>query len=297
MNILHVSYECYPFAKVGGMADVVGALPKYQNELGSTASVAMPRFARDWERFGDWEEVFHGSFYLDWEFIGYRVLKGGSEFDVYAFDIPGKFDRPQIYSYQDDVQRSMAFQRAVLHWLLYDPLAPKYDVLHCHDHHSGLIPFMMAHCYEFAPLSGTASMFTIHNGAYQGQFSWDLIKLFPEFPEIKGGLIEWGRIINPLAAAIKCSWHFNTVSQGYLDELFNYAQGLEFLIRSESSKASGIINGIDADVWDPKTDPFFTCAAQAKCRCVQTQEQGRPVHPSGSRPGAAAVCIHRSSGL
>ena len=257
MKILHVSYECYPFAKVGGMADVVGALPKYQNELGADASVVMPRFARDWDKFGEWTEVFHGSFYLDWEFIGYRVLKGGKDFPVYTIEIPGKFDRSEIYSYRDDVQRSMAFQRAVLHWLLYDALSPEFEVLHCHDHHSGLIPFMLGHCYEFAPLAGIATMFTIHNGAYQGAFSWDLVKLFPEFPADRGGLIEWGHAINSLAAAIKTSWHFNTVSEGYLHELMDSAQGLEYLIRTESGKSSGIINGIDADVWDPRNDGFL----------------------------------------
>lgn len=257
MHVLHASFECYPYAKVGGMADVVGALPKYQQELGADASVIMPRYARDWDQFGDWEEIFHGSFYLDWELINYRIIKGGNDFPVYTIDIPGKFDRPNIYSYGDDLRRIIAFQRAVIHWLRYDALRPEIDVVHCHDHHTGLIPFMLAYCYEFVPLRSMATIFTIHNGAYQGMFSWDDMRLLPEFDPMRGGLIEWGNTINPLAAAIKCSWHFTAVSNGYLEEMFHFAHGLEGLIRGEGRKASGIINGIDTTVWDPATDPFL----------------------------------------
>ena len=257
MNILHVSFECYPFAKVGGMADVVGALPKYQNELDSQASVVMPRFGLDWEKYGQPVHIFHGSFRMDWEEIHYDVVRYDHDFPVYAIAIPGKFDRPGIYSYHDDVGRSLAFQRAVLHWLRYDALVQRFDVIHCHDHHTGLIPFMLGYCMEFEPLRGTPTVFTIHNGAYQGAFSWDMYKLLPGFYSEYGGLIEWNNAINPLASAIKCAWHFNTVSNGYLQEMFGFAHGLEGLMQAEGHKASGILNGIDADVWDPRSDPFL----------------------------------------
>ncbi|RLD17806.1 MAG: glycogen synthase, partial [Bacteroidetes bacterium] len=257
MKILHISYECYPFAKVGGMADVVGALPKYQNELGAEAAVAMPRYGMDWDRHGEWTEVFHGSFYMDWENIHYTVYRGGPDFDVFSFDIPGKFDRPQIYSYDDDLSRSIAFQRSVIHWLRYDVMAPAFKILHCHDHHTGLIPFMVANCLEFESMQGTPTVFTIHNAAYQGAFSRDSMNLLPEFPADRAGLIEWGRVANPLASALKCAWHFTTVSEGYLRELFDDGHGLESLIRTEGAKASGILNGIDADVWNPANDPYL----------------------------------------
>ncbi len=257
MNILHAAFECYPYAKVGGMADVVGALPKYQNELGANASVVMPRYGRDWSAHGDWEEVFYGSFYLDWEYINYKVFKGGKDFTVYTIDIPGKFDRYDLYSFGDDVQRSVVFQRAILHWLLYDALRPEVDVIHCHDHHTGLLPFMIGNCFEFTPIRHIPTVFTIHNGAYQGAFSWSLQSLLPQFAPEAGGLIEWSNAINPVAAAIKCAWKFTAVSNGYLNELYNSAQGLEALIRAEWHKAVGIINGIDADVWDPASDPLL----------------------------------------
>ncbi|MDX1479176.1 MAG: glycogen/starch synthase [Saprospiraceae bacterium] len=257
--MLHISYECYPFAKVGGMADVVGALPKYQTALDARASVVMPHFNRDWDQYGTLESVFEGGFHLDWEYIRFVVLRHPEVegFELYSVGIPGKFDRPEIYSYRDDVQRSVAFQRAVLTWLSAMDAATRPQVLHCHDHHTGLIPFMAAHAYEFAELNRIATCFTIHNAAYQGAFSWDLLRLLPAFHGDRSGLLDWNDAINPLASAIKCAWHFNTVSRGYLDELFHSGHGLEGLIRSEAGKASGILNGIDTAVWDPASDPLL----------------------------------------
>lgn len=258
MHILHVSYECYPFAKVGGMADVVGALPKYLIAIGAEASVVMPHYGRDWSIYGEDEVIFEGRLHMDWEEIHYSIVRRSdvAPFPLYTVAIPGKFDRPQIYSYGDDPQRSIAFQRSVLHWLLHgDHLKP--DIIHCHDHHTGLIPFMVSHTLEFEALSATPTFFTIHNAAYQGQFSWDLVKLLPRFYADKSGLLDWNHTINPLASAIKCCWHYNTVSEGYLHELFAHAHGLEGLLRSEAGKASGILNGIDAAVWNPRADPLI----------------------------------------
>ncbi|MDX1406852.1 MAG: glycogen/starch synthase, partial [Saprospiraceae bacterium] len=165
MHVLHVSYECYPFAKVGGMADVVGALPKYQNQLGATASVVMPHFDRDWGQYGAMEAVYEGGFHLDWEYIRFVVLKhtGVEGFELYSVGIPGKFDRPQVYSYHDDVQRSVAFQRAVLTWVAMMDAGQRPQILHCHDHHTGLIPFLTAHAFEFAAINHLPTCFTIHN--------------------------------------------------------------------------------------------------------------------------------------
>src|SRR5690606_5611424 len=86
MRILHASFECYPYAKVGGMADVVGALPKYLNTLGVEAGVVIPRYHREWDALG-LEPVFQGAFHLDWEYVQFTVHKsseGTSPFPVYA---------------------------------------------------------------------------------------------------------------------------------------------------------------------------------------------------------------------
>lgn len=264
MHILHASFECYPYAKVGGMADVVGALPKYLNQLGVEASVVIPRYRKDWDSLG-LKAVFRGGFHLDWEYVSFTVLRSADDvsgFRVYAIDIPGKFDRPDVYGYEDEISRSVSFQRALLTWLRDGDT--KVDVLHCHDHHVGLVPFMAKYCMEFSPLRGLPTVFTVHNGAYQGAFPWSLSKLLPAFPAELGGLMEWGGAINALASAIKCCWKYTTVSEGYLYELMHDGHGLGSLYGTEWSKAVGILNGIDTEVWNPKTDPMIEVKMRGK---------------------------------
>ncbi len=264
MRILHAAFECYPYAKVGGMADVVGALPKYLNKLGADASVVMPRYDRNWAAL-KLQPVFQGSFNLDWEYVPFTVEKSTAEdlpFTIYTINIPGKFDRYGIYGFWDDVGRSVAFQRAVLTWVRDSGL--QVDIMHCHDHHTGLIPFFLRFCQEFAPLSAIPTVFTIHNGAYQGAFSWDLARLLPAYPASARGMLEWGGAINALASAIKCSWKYTTVSEGYLLELMRDGHGLGWLYSSEWGKSTGILNGIDTDIWDPKADPFIEVHLRGK---------------------------------
>ena len=116
---------------------------------------------------------------------------------------------------------------------------------------------MIENCPEFSFLKGVKTIGTIHNGEYQGQMKWEMSSYFPWFYWEQWGLLDWDGFINPLAAMIKCCHAFNAVSEGYLHELFQSFRGLEGLVRHEHAKAYGIINGIDADVWDPETDAFL----------------------------------------
>jgi len=117
MEILHVSAECYPMAKAGGLADVVGALPKYQNQLGHVAKVVMPMHRTKFLYSNEWEVVHKGyfsmgSFNFDFTIIKEKTNKLG--FDLYCVDINGLLDREKIYSYDDDAERFTAFQIAVM---------------------------------------------------------------------------------------------------------------------------------------------------------------------------------------
>src|SRR5690606_34738013 len=98
---------------------------------------------------------------------------------------------------------------------------------------------------------------TVHNGQYQGWMGWNKAGLMPPFDSHSGGLLDWNGLINPLAALIKCCWAYNTVSKGYLEELFKEANGLESLFFAERDKGYGIVNGIDNATWDPATDPYL----------------------------------------
>lgn len=237
---------------------MVGSLPKYQAELGHTAKVVMPMYRTRFLYNNEWELVHEGGQHLAGHFFKYAVIKEKTNklgFDLYLVDINGLLDREKIYGYDDDTQRFIGFQIAVCDWL--GKWAHKPDVIHCHDHHTGLIPFFIKHAYEFVQLAGIPTVFTIHNAQYQGQFGWDQYYLLPPYDTYKWGLLDWDHAINPLAAAVKCAWKVTTVSPSYLDELRHSANGVENLMQYEQGKSIGILNGIDADVWDPVKDNYL----------------------------------------
>ncbi len=259
MEILHVSAECYPMAKAGGLADVVGALPKYQNQLGHIAKVVMPMHRTKFLYDNEWEVSHKGSFPMDERHIEFTIIKEVTNklgFDLYCVDISGMLDRESIYSYEDDSERFLAFQIAVLEWV--SRWEHKLDVIHVHDHHTALIPFMLQQCYVYQHLSSTRTVLTIHNAQYQGWMGWHNAALLPSWNTWQWGLLDWDKVINPLAAGIKCADVVTTVSPNYMKELQYDANGLESLISSESFKCKGILNGIDFDVWNPKTDSYLT---------------------------------------
>lgn len=265
MEIIHLSAECYPVAKAGGLGDVVGALPKYQNRLGHVAKVVMPMYRTKYLYSHEWELVHEGGAYLGSNWFRYAVIKEKSNelgFDLYLIDINGLLDRESVYGYDDDNERFIAFQIAFINWMsswLHQP-----DVVHCHDHHTALVPFMLKFCYEYNHLAAIRTVLTIHNGQYQGWMGWDKKDLLPAFDTWKSGLLDWSDTINPLASGVKCADRVTTVSPSYMEELRYAANGLEALFEFEKGKCVGILNGIDNDVWDPAKDPMLTTNFTAK---------------------------------
>ncbi len=258
MEIVHISAECYPMAKAGGLGDVVGALPKYQCQAGHIAKVVMPMYRTKFLYANEWVVDFKGSANLgDWffEYTIIREKKNSLGFDLYLVDINGLLDREKIYGYDDDIERFTAFQIAVVNWLSSWEHRP--DVVHCHDHQSALVPFMMKHCFNYRHLSRIPTVFTIHNGQYQGWMDWSKSTLIPAWDEWKRGLLEWAGKINPMASAIRCADKVTTVSQSYMEELFWDANGLEKLFEYERGKCSGILNGIDNEIWNSETDTYI----------------------------------------
>ncbi len=255
MEIIHVSAECYPVAKAGGLGDVVGALPKNLTDLGHVAKVIMPMYRTKFLYNNDWELVHEGGQKLGHHWFHYSVIKEKTNklgFDLYLVDINGLLDREKIYGYDDDNERFVSFQIAVCDWL--NRWQHKPDIIHCHDHHTGLIPFMVKYCFEFNSLAKIPTVFTIHNAQYQGWMGWDKGHYLPPYDSWKWGLLDWNNTINPLASAVKCAWKVTTVSPSYLEELRHAANGLENLLQYEQGKSIGIINGIDTDVWNPEKD-------------------------------------------
>jgi len=258
MKVIHLSAECFPFAKVGGLADVVGALPKYQSALGIEAQVIMPLYDNDFEPNEKLLTVGSGKVSLGKANYSYQVKTTSHKrhgLEILLIDIPELLFKPFVYS-SDDTERFLAFQITGLDHISNQDKLP--DVIHCHDHHTGLVPFLMSYCPQFASLKTTPSILTIHNAQYQGWISYDHIDLLPSFDRKYIGLLDWNKSINSLAAAIKCAWHVTTVSMTYLEELKVAANGLELLLKEEHKKCSGILNGIDTKLWDPETDMLLT---------------------------------------
>jgi starch synthase len=258
MEIFHISAECYPMVKVGGLADVVGALPKYQATAGNLVRVVVPCYDTKFKKENNFECVHWGNVKLGNFDFPFSVLKETSDklgYELYLIEIKELFDRPNVYGYEDDIERFFSFQIATLDWLLARKTIP--DVINCHDHHTGLIPFLLKYAYKFEALKNVKTVITIHNGLYQGWFGFDKLHYLPEFDLIHVGFLEWGSSLNSLAVGVKCAHAVTTVSPSYLNEINYSANGLESLFNSVRSKSKGILNGIDIEVWDPSKDKMI----------------------------------------
>ncbi len=260
-KVIHIATECYPAAKAGGLGDVVGALPKYQNQNGFSAEVIIPQYNLPWISEQTKEKVYSSSISVDNETIHFSINKVIDQtlgYALYFADIKGKFDRPSIYlhsdgkGFADEVERNISFQRSVLQWLSVEKYSP--DVIHCHDHMTGLIPFMTQYSPDYHKLKDKPIIFTIHNGQYHGAFDWKHKNQLPNYDLKHNGLLDWDNQIHSLASAIKCAWHVNTVSPNYMQEIIENSDTLQSLYHQEKEKCSGILNGIDDQIWNPATD-------------------------------------------
>ncbi len=259
MEIFHIAAECYPVTKVGGLGDVVGALPKYQNKVEGHVKVVKPRYNTKFIDENEFENVFSGFVKLGNFNFPFQIQKESTNFlgfELYLVQIPELFDRKDVYGYEDDIERFLSFQIATLDWI--NSLSEIPDVIHCHDHHTGLIPFMMQYAHRFEKLKNIKSVITIHNAIYQGQFGFDKLYYLPEFDLSKITVLDWDNRINSLATAIKCASAVSTVSPNFLNEINNFGYGLESLFNMVRHKSKGILNGIDAEVWNPIKDKMIS---------------------------------------
>ena len=258
MEIFHISAECYPMAKVGGLADVVGALPKYQKNAGHQVRVVVPCYDTKFRNENEFECVHQGNISLGSFDFPFRVLKEATDklgYELYLVEINELFNRPNVYGYEDDIERFLSFQIATLDWIVSRNTVP--DIINCHDHHTGLIPFLVKYAYKYEILRTVRTVITIHNGLYQGWFGFDKLHYLPEFDLMHVGFLEWNNSINSLAVGVKCAHAVTTVSPSYLNEINISANGLEGLFRSVRDKSKGILNGIDIEVWDPAKDQMI----------------------------------------
>lgn len=267
LRILFATPEAVPFAKTGGLADVAGALPKFLHTLGCEVILVMPyyrmvkRSGFPLQYLGEEIEVPLGD-----ETLRAEVYQGylDKNIPVYFIGRDEFFDREYLYStpkgdYFDNAERFVFFTRAVLHLARHIQFSP--DVIHHHEWQTGLIPAYLKSIYGNDPLFGhTATVFTIHNIAYQGLFKKEKLSLTGLPPEMYNpeGIEFWERI-NLMKAGIVYSDVINTVSQKYSEEIQNteYGYGLEGILRKRRNDLYGILNGVDYQDWDPSHDPHL----------------------------------------
>lgn len=266
VEILFLTSEAVPFAKTGGLADVCGSLPTKLADRGHRVAVLLPAFA-DVHRSGmpvSFTDISF-AFPIGGKLMGGRLLTSvlpDSDVPVYFIDQPRYFDRPRLYGddagdYRDNCERFAFFSRACLHAIT--RLGWSTDIVHCNDWQTGLVPAYMALGFESHPwMANAASVMTIHNLAYQGQF-WapDLPLTGLGWEHFHPSGLEFYGHLNLLKAGIVYADSVSTVSPRYAQEIQTpeHGCGLEGVLRERSDSLVGIINGIDPMIWDPATDP------------------------------------------
>ncbi|GIO31195.1 MULTISPECIES: glycogen synthase GlgA [Paenibacillus] len=288
MNVLFAAAEAVPFMKIGGLADVIGALPQALAKNGINVSVVLPKYRGIPEPFR--EEMEHVSeIYVP---VGWRSQYCGIEtlsrdgITYYFVDNEYYFGRDAVYGYMDDGERFAFLNRAVLELLKAIDFQP--DVIHCHDWHTALIPVLLDAHYRHDPLySGIRTVFTIHNLLYQGIYPYEvlgeLLELDDRYFTIDG--LEYYGKVNFMKGGIVYADHVTTVSPTYAREIQTayFGYGLEGLLFALGPKLSGIVNGIDTKSYNPATDPhiavqYRSSLAKKKENKIRLQEElGLPV--------------------
>jgi len=261
MNIVFAASECVPFAKTGGLADVVGALPQALAKLGHTVSVYLPKYKQT--KLPDARVLLRSiTVPFDDQYRFCSVLDGGKRSGVqfYFIDYPPFFERDALYGtpagdYPDNAERFALYCRAVLEA---SKVLGVPDVFHCHDWQSALVPVLLRTSYQDDPVfRNTRTVFTIHNIGYQGLFAPDTLPLLmlPWDLFTIDQMEFWGKA-NFLKGALVFSDHITTVSRKYAQEIqtSEYGFGLEGVLKSRAGSLSGILNGVDYKEWDPAHD-------------------------------------------
>ncbi len=262
LAVLMVGSEALPFSKTGGLADVLGALPLALGKLGHRVTLVTPLY-RGVQVRGT-EATLHVPG-LGGAISATRVVEQPLAENVKAVlvDLPELYDRESIYGsggdYSDNPRRFAFLCKAALEYAL--GADQPFDVLHGHDWQAGLAPVYLRTRYAAEPkLRGMASVFTIHNLAYQGIFPAEWrgpLELGPELMSIDT-LEYWGKI-SFLKGGVVFSDRITTVSPTYAEEIQTeeYGAGFEGILAARSKDLRGILNGIDTDGWNPRTDPYL----------------------------------------
>ena len=259
-SVLFVAAEGLPYIKTGGLADVIGSLPKILNEKGMDARVVLPLYKRIAEKYrGEFTKLKTIPIHVGVIDTVATIYQSQWENVTYYFiEHAGYFERDGLYGYPDDGERFAFYQKAVLEMLWAIDFFP--DIIHCHDWHTGMIAAM---CHIQYPddqrYQQIKHMYTIHNLAFQGNFPADVLTdcLGIDRRYFDDGSMRFHNGISFMKTGIIFSDKITTVSPSYSQEILTaqYGEQMDEVLRFRQSDLYGIVNGIDTKMWDPMTDP------------------------------------------
>lgn len=292
MQIVFASAECAPFVKTGGLGDVAGSLPAALVRAGAEVIVMVPKYATIKDEYKAQMEHF-SDFYvsLGWrnEYCGLEKLEHDGV--TYMFvDNERYFARDYPYGFFDDGERFAFFSKAITESLQHLPEGFECDILHCNDWQTALAPVFLREFYQGLPLyDRVKTVFSIHNVAFQGQFSDTVMEDIlgvAHIPAAASQLRCDACSINYMLGALRYADAITTVSPTYANEIQTpeFGEGLDGVLRERSYALQGILNGIDVAAFDPATDKRIAAnytvddrSGKAVCKAKLQEELGLEV--------------------
>ena len=286
-KILFAGAEAMPFAATGGLGDVLGSLPAALAKSEDTdVRVVLPLYAAvtdAWRQKMTLEKVFYVKLAWREQYCGiYSLSHNGVTY--YFLDNEYYFKRQALYGFGDDAERYAFYSMAVMEMMAQIGYYP--DVLHAHDWQAAMTVVYLNCLYRQRPGYGDIrTVFTIHNIEYQGQYDFAILGDVFALGENEHTLMEYGGCINLMKAAIECADRVSTVSPRYAEEIrtAEYAHGLEHCLNRHADKLCGILNGIDYEYYNPKTDKVIAAnfslrsmKGKAECKRALQVETGLP---------------------
>ncbi len=276
-KILFAGAEAMPFAATGGLGDVLGSLPAALAKTGECdVRVILPLYAAvkdEWRSQMTEEKIFYVK--LSWRqlYCGvYSLRHNGVTY--YFLDNEYYFNRPQLYGFYDDGERYAFYCMAVMETMVHLGFYP--DILHAHDWQAALTVVYLNCLYrQRKGFEKIRTVFTIHNIEYQGKYDFSILGDVFALGENEHTLMEYSGCINLMKAAIECADRVSTVSPKYAEEIqtAEYAHGLEHCLCRHTGKLSGILNGIDYDYYNPKTDKAIAANFSLRSMAGKTEDK------------------------
>jgi starch synthase len=294
LKVLFVTSECAPFAKTGGLGEVIGALPKALRRHGLDVRVIMPLYAgMPWQHFEPLEGILSVPMWFGTAHARVRLGRlPHSAVPVYFVEHHRYFDRPHLYgapseAYPDNLERFAFLSRGALE--LVKALGWIPDVIHANDWQTALVPVYVDTVEWAQPLHGCATVYTIHNLAYQGVYDGGAMFITGLGPEhYHSREFEHFGTVNLAKAALYHATALTAVSPTYAHEIQTgaFGCGLDGILAERAGDLVGILNGIDTEEWNPATDPHLAdpfdaqdLAGKARCKAALQREAGLPLRP------------------